>query len=153
MTSRRLARAATALFLILSGVLLAAPAVGALGAQEGDASPDAPIGQVFTISNTLVVLLISGVLPLVIGFLLKPTNPPWVQGLVAMLATSTAHAISEAVQADGTAALSQEWFVKLAITFLGTIGAYYGAWKPVAGNGDLNARLGEGVIPNPPPRA
>ena len=152
MTSPRLARTAVALSLI-SIVLLAAPrAAGAMGLQEGDASPDAPIGQVFTISNTLVVLLLSGVLPLIIGILVKPTNPDWLKGLVAMLVTSVAHAISEAIQEDGTAALTQEWFVKLAITFLTTIGAYYGAWKPVVGNGDINSRLGPGVIPDPAPR-
>lgn len=153
MTPIRLYRSAVALMALLAVAFLAVLwAAGPAFAQEtpgqvvdGDLSPDTPFGSYFTVSNTLVTLLLAGVLPLVIGVLLKPGNPPVVKGLVAMLVTTAGHALSQAVQADGTAVLSQEWLVQLAITFLATIGAYYGAWNPLADN-ELDTKLGPGLI-------
>ena len=119
------------------------------GAQEaGDASPDAPASAVFTVNNTLVTLLLGAVAPLVTGLLLRPTNPEWVKVLAAGLVATVVTAVSQAVQADGSAILSQEWFLQLALTWAAQIGAYYGIWNPVlASRGGVNAATGPGLIP------
>lgn len=128
-------------------VLLAA-AAGAQVAPDGNASPDTPASAVFTVNNSLVTLLLGAVLPLVTGALLRPTNPEWIKVLVGGLVATLATAISQAVQADGSAAFSQEWFLQLALLWAAQIGAYYGIWNPVlARRGGVNAATGRGVIP------
>lgn len=144
--------------LISLGLLIAGATVaGAQVAPDGNASPDAPASAVFTVNNTLVTLILGALAPLLIGFLLKPTNPEWVKVLVGGLVATAVTAVSQAVQTDGTAALSQEWLLQLGLQWAAQIGAYYGIWNPVlARKGGTNVAMGPGFIPiderpvNPP---
>ncbi len=138
-----IALAAVATYLYLT----AGPA-GAQVATDGNASPDTPAGAVFTVNNTLVTLILGAVAPLVVGILVRPTNPSWVKVLVGGVAATVITAVSQAVQADGSAALSQEWFLQLALQLAAQVGAYYGIWNPVlAARGGVNEATGPGVIP------
>jgi len=117
-----------------------------------DASPDTPIGDVLTVNNTWVTILLGVVAPLVTGVLLRPSNPAAVKVLVASLVGLVFHALAEVVQADGTAVLSQEWLVKLVLVLAAEFGTYAHVWNPVfASRGGLNAAAGPGVIPSPAP--
>lgn len=121
---------------------------GPVAAQTGDASPDAPAGVTLTINNLTVQLLLGFLLPVAIGFAQRPTNPPWVKAIVGVALTALAVGISEAVQDDGSAVLSQEFFVDYAITQAAVIASYLGVWQPVfASRGGVNAATGSGIVP------
>lgn len=145
-------RVPMALAVVALALYVNASPVAAQVATDGNASPDAPIGTVFTVNNVLVTLLLGAVAPLVTGFLLRPENPPVVKVLVAGLVGTVFQAISQVVQEDGTAALSQEWFVGLALLLAAQLGSYARIWNPVfASKGGVNAATGPGVI-GPRPR-
>jgi hypothetical protein len=128
-------------------ILGAAPAFAQV-AEDGNVTPDAPLGSVLTINNTWVTILLGVVAPLVTGFLLRPQNPPAVKLLVASLVGIGFHAVSEVVQQDGTAVFSQEWLVKLVLLLAAEFGTYTHVWNPVfASKGGVNAATGPGVIP------
>ena len=128
-------------------LVMAGPALGQV-AEDGNASPDTPVGAVFTINNTLVTMLLGAVAPIVTGILLRPTNPKWVKVLVAGMVGTVITAISQSVQDDGTAALSQEWFLQLGLLLAMQFGTYFAIWNPVlASRGGVNAATGPGVIP------
>lgn len=130
--------------------VLAGPA-GAQVAVDGNASPDAPVSSVLTVNNTLVQLLVGAVIPLVSGFLLRPQNPAWVKVLVAGLVGVAANAFVQAISADGTAVLSQEWFVNLALLWAAEFGSYTHFWNPVlASKGGVNAATGPGIVGRAP---
>lgn len=122
-----LALVATAVFTL---VAFAAPAAAQV-APDGNLSPDTPVSAYFTVNNTLVLLFVSTVVPLVNGLLLRPENPAVVKALVANLFAAVAHAVSQAIQEDGTALFSQEWLVGLVITLVTMAASYYGVWKPM----------------------
>jgi hypothetical protein len=136
---------------VLGAVLLLVWAVPAWAqvAPDGDVSPDAPASAYLTVNNTLVLLLTGAVLPLVNGLLLRPDNPRWVKVLVAGMVAAFTHAVSQVVQADGTAVFTQEWVLGLVLTWAGMFGAYYGIWKPAV---DPNAVLPTLQPPPSPPR-
>lgn len=146
------------LFLLAVGFIVGMAALfltaSAAFAQEGDASPDAPVGTVFTINNSLVLLLTGLVVPLVNGLLNHPANPAWIKiGLAGALA-AVGNAFIQAIQADGTAVLSQEWILQTVIVFATAIGTYLGVWDPLfRQRGGLNAATGPGIVraPEPPP--
>jgi hypothetical protein len=111
-------------------VMSAAPALAQV-APDGNASPDAPVSAVFTVNNLLVVFLTGTLVPILNGFLLRPENPTWVKVLVANALGTIVHAFSQVIQEDGTAVLTQEWFVGLGMTLV-TMAAMYGNfWKPL----------------------
>ena len=116
-------------------------------AQTGDASPDDPVGTVFTINNSLVLLLTGLVIPLVNGLLNHPANPAWVKiGLAGALA-AVGNAFVQAIQDDGTAVLSQEWILQTVIVFATSIGTYLGVWDPLFRRaGGLNTATGAGLV-------
>ncbi len=126
--TRRLALAGVTAAVTL--VALAGPAMAQV-AEDGNASPDSPAGAVLTINNTLVLVLTGAVIPLVNGLLLRPSNPQWVKGLVSSLFATVVHAFSQVIQQDGTAFLSQEWMLGLAITLVSMTAAYLQVWKPL----------------------
>ena len=111
-------------------VLFATPALAQV-APDGDVSPDTPVSAWLTVDNTLVVLAIGTLVPVVNGLLLRPQNPAWVKVLVANLFATAVHAFSQAVQDDGTAFLTQEWAVGLIVTLVTMAAAYVGFWKPL----------------------
>jgi len=115
---------------LVAVVLFAAPALAQV-APDGDASPDAPVSAVFTVNNLLVVFLTGTLVPIVNGFLLRPSNSAVVKVLVANAFATAVHAFSQAIQEDGTAVLSQEWFVGLAMTLITMTAMYGGVWKPL----------------------
>lgn len=148
---RRLAAATLVAFGAL--FLSAGPALAQV-APDGNASPDAPASSIFTVNNTLVTVLLGVVAPLVTGVLLRPTNPAVVKVLVAGLVGTAFTAVSQAVQADGTALLSQEWLLQLALLLATQFGTYFAVWNPVfASRGGLNAATGPGVVPSGQPSA
>ena len=118
-------------------VASACPALAQV-ATDGDISPDAPVSAYLTLNNTIVLVLTGAVIPLVNGLLLRPSNPAWVKALVADVFAVVVHAFSQAIQADGTAFLSQEWFLGLAITIVAMAASYFQVWKPVV---DPNERV------------
>jgi hypothetical protein len=131
---RLLALAAVAVGFIL---VSAGPALAQV-APDGDVSPDTPVSAYLTLNNTVVLLLTGAVIPLINGLLLRPTNPAWVKALVADLFAVGVHAFSQEIQDDGTAFLSQEWFLGLGVTMVAMAAAYFQVWKPIV---DPNRRL------------
>lgn len=106
-------------------------------------SPDATVGG-FTIYEPVVILLTGALLPLATSFLMRPTMPSWVKvvlgGATAVLATL----IAENVQEDGSAFVSYEFLLQAAGTWVVSVLAYLGAYKP-ATNGRLNEVTGPGL--------
>jgi TM2 domain-containing membrane protein YozV len=124
------------LILIVVGLLIGPGGVsiyGAIpaGAQAATPAP-APAAPFLTLNNTLVSLAVGIVLPLVNALLLRPSNPRWAKVLVASIVGAAATALSQAIQPDGTAILSKEWLLGLAITVGSMIVAYLGVWQPLA---------------------
>jgi hypothetical protein len=132
---RLLALAAVAVGFLV--VVLAGPAVAQV-APDGDVGPDSPVSAYLTVDNTLVLFATGALIPLINGLLLRETNPAWVKALVADVFAVIVHAFSMEIQDDGTAFLSQEWFVGLAITVVGMTAAYLKVWRPIV---NVNRRL------------
>jgi hypothetical protein len=124
---RPLALAAVA---VLGVLWFAGPALAQV-APNGDVSPDAPVSAYLTVNNALVLVITGSLIPVVNGLLLRPTNPAWVKVLVSSAFATAVHAFSQTVQDDGTAILTQEWFLGLAITIGTMVATYLGVWKPV----------------------
>jgi hypothetical protein len=124
---RLLALAAVA---VLGVLWFAGPALAQV-APNGDVSPDAPVSAYLTVNNALVLVITGSLIPVVNGLLLRPTNPAWVKVLVSSAFATAVHAFSQTVQDDGTAILTQEWFLGLAITIGTMVATYLGVWKPV----------------------
>jgi hypothetical protein len=124
---RLLALAAVA---VLGVLWFAAPALAQV-APDGNVSPDAPVSAYLTVNNTLVLVVTGSLIPVVNGLLLRPTNPAWVKVLVSSAFATAVHAFSQTIQDDGTAVISQEWFLGLAITIGTMVATYLGVWKPV----------------------
>lgn len=118
---------------LLVALALAVGGLLALGAPAlaGTPGPDAPVSNFLTVNNTLVLIITGSLVPVVNGLLLRASNPAWVKVLVANLFATGVHAFSQAIQADGTAALSQAWLVGLAVTLVTMTATYLGVWKPV----------------------
>jgi hypothetical protein len=96
--------------------------------------PDAPAGAWFTINNTLVTILTGLIVPLAVGLLMRPENPPWVKATVAVAVSELGNLIQNAVQSDGVAVISQAHAT--------AIGTYLGIYNPLtARSGGLNATL------------
>lgn len=137
--TRWLLAAAVTLGLVLG---IAGPAsASALAVAQGTET----VGDTFTVSATLVTILLGIVAPLVTGVLVRATNPAWVKILVAGLVGTTLSAIQQAVQADGSAVLSGPWLLQLSLLLAAQFGTYFAIWQPLTG-GELNRKLGPGVI-------
>jgi hypothetical protein len=104
--------------------------------------PDAPAGAWFTINNTLVTILTGLIVPLAVGLLMRPENPPWVKATVAVAVSELGNLIQNAVQSDGVAVISQAHALQWAIVTATAIGTYLGIYNPhTARSGGLNATL------------
>lgn len=144
---RLLALAAVA---VLGVLWFAGPALAQV-APDGNVSPDAPVSAYLTINNTLVLLITGSLIPVVNGLLLRPENPAWVKVLLSSVVATIAHAFSQVIQADGTAVVSQEWFLGLAITIGTMVATYLGVWKPVVNPNATEATiipLGDWLTPS-----
>jgi hypothetical protein len=100
----------------------------------------------FTIDEVGVSIVVGLVLPLALGILIKPTNPPWVKVIGGVVVAAIAALVKENIQDDGTAVISWPMVVETALIYVPQIAAYLGIWKPLA-NDDLNGKMGPGVIP------
>jgi hypothetical protein len=129
-------------------LIMGAAAAGAQVVPDGNASPDTPVSAVFTVNNTLVTLITGLVVPLVVALLARASNPAWVKIGLNAAVSAVATSFLSAVQDDGTAVLSQEWFVQAGVIFAASIMAYLGVWNPLASRqGGINTAMGPGVIP------
>jgi hypothetical protein len=138
---------AAALMLTLVVVVLVAADVAGAQDPTGNASPDSPVGTVFTVNNTLVTMATGLLVPLLVGLLTHPQNPAWVKVGLAGALSAAANLAAQAIQADGTAVFSQEFALQVAIVFASALGSYFGVWDPLArSRGGLNEALGRGVI-------
>jgi hypothetical protein len=134
MRARRFLAALAAFVAVL--FVLASPALAQV-APDGNVSPDAPVSAYLTINNMLVLMATGTLVPIINGLLLRPSNPTIVKILVANLFATAVHALSQVIQADGTAVLSQEWLLGLGMTLLTMTAAYFGIWAPL----DINAKM------------
>lgn len=104
----------------------------ALAQEPGDASPDSPVGDVFTVNQSLVLILTGLVVPIVVGILSRPGLPAvlgvGLNGAVSAVATMFVQAISD----DGSAILSQEWLLQAALVFGTSMATYLGVYRPIA---------------------
>jgi hypothetical protein len=132
---------------LIGGVVVGAVWCAGIGiaAAETAEAPDT-VGAAFTVSSTLVTILLGIVAPIVTGVLVRPTNPSWVKVLVAGMVGTVLESIHQLVRDDGSVILSGEWALGVALILAAQFGSYFGVWKPVSG-GELNAKLGPGVIP------
>jgi hypothetical protein len=121
-----------AIVMILVGLVMSAGPAYAQVSPTGDVSPDAPVSAYLTINNFLVLLATGAVIPVLNGLVVRPENPEWVKALLANVWAVVVHAFMQAIQDDGTAVLSQEWFVGLALTVVGMVASYLNVWKPIA---------------------
>lgn len=99
-----------------------------------------------TIPEVGVSIVIGLFLPLLLGILYKPTNPPWVKVVGGIVAAAVAALIQNNIQEDGTAVISWLMLVEAALIYVPQILSYLGVWKPLADD-DLNGRMGPGVVP------
>lgn len=120
----------------LLGVLLAFAALTLLGspAQAADGVVSAAAVVAFTLDPVLVIqLVVSTVLPLLVGLVTKTKTDPGVKaGLLAALAlaTSLLTELGAALTAGVTYDLGQGLILALP-TFLIAVGLHYGLWKPL----------------------
>lgn len=94
-----------------------------------------------TISEVGVSVVTGMVLPVVYGFLVRPSNPPFVKVVGGIIVAASASLVLNAVQADGTAVVSWQQVVDVALVYVPQLAAYLGVWKPL----DVNERTGPGV--------
>lgn len=127
-----LRRVAAVVLTVALTLLGAATVAGAQVVPDGNASPDTPVSAVFTVNNTLVSIVTGLVIPLVVGALTRPENPAWLKLGLAVGVTGVATLFLDAIQADGTAVLSQEWFVQAAVILATALGSYARVWRPLA---------------------
>lgn len=129
----------------IAATVFAVVAVLASPASAQTVDPEAPVGAVLTLSDTGVRLLIGLVLPVVLGLIVKVTNPEWVKVIGGIVVAAIAAVITENIQDNGTAVLSWDMFVGAVLIYVPQIVSYLGIWKPL----DLNNRLApdKGLIP------
>lgn len=139
MVTRQLRRLAGCLAVLTAIVLgLVATATPAFGQTVEDGEVPVPDGVV--ISAHWVTLAVGLVLPLVTGLLLRPENPAWLKVGLAGAVTLVANLFVQAVLPDGTAVLSEAWFVQAVIMFGESMLSYLGLWNPLlARQGGVNA--------------
>lgn len=113
--------------------------------------PSGSVGGI-RLFEPVVVILTGAVLPLLTSFLMRPTMPEWVKVILGGLAALVATAVAENIQADGSALISYEFLLQAFGTWVVSVLAYLGAYKP-ATNGRLNVMTGPGLpIESPPER-
>jgi hypothetical protein len=117
----------------------------ALPASAQTLPEDAPVGATLTLSDTGVRLIIGLVLPIVLGLIVKASNPEWVKVIGGIVVAAIAALITDNLQDNGTAVLSWDMFVGAVLIYVPQVVSYLGIWKPL----DLNNRLApdKGLIP------
>lgn len=139
MIRRQFRRLAGCLAVLTAAVLgLVATATPAL-AQAGE-DGEVPVPDGIVVSAHWVTLATGLVLPLVTGLLLRPENPAWLKIGLAGAVTLVANLFLQAVLPDGTAVLSEAWFVQAVILFGESMLTYLGLWNPLFSRaGGVNA--------------
>lgn len=104
--------------------------------------------QQLVINATGVMLLLSLVIPAVVGLVTKYNAPPVVKYVVTLLASTVASVVNAAITLDGTAVVSKEAAILAGVQFLTATLVYLGLYKPV----DANAKLApnSGIGPSVP---
>jgi len=137
---------------VVSLFILAGPALAQV-APDGNVSPDTPASAYLTVNNMLVLMATGTLVPIINGLLLRPGNPAVVKILVANLFATAVHAVSQTIQDDGTAFLSQEWALGLGMTLLTMTAAYFGIWAPLGVNEKMPTVVPVGDLLEPLGRA
>lgn len=100
----------------------------------------------FTLDASLIIqLLVSTVLPLLVGLVTKTVTSPGVKAVLLAafaLVTSLLVELGDAITAGTTYDLGQGLLLALP-TFLVAVGLHYGIWKPV-GASEAAQRVGSG---------
>lgn len=94
-----------------------------------------------TVSAVGVSLILGLVLPIVAGFLTRPTAPAGVKVVTGIVVAGVAALVTNAVRDDGSAVLSWDMVVQFGLIYGPQIAAYYGIWRPI----DINAKTGPGL--------
>lgn len=100
--------------------------------------PDTPG---LTIPEVGVSILVGLFLPIVYGFLVRPSNPELVKVVGGVIIAASASLVVNAIQNDGTAVLSWQQVVDVALVYIPQIAGYLGVWKPL----EINERTGPGI--------
>lgn len=100
------------------------------------------------LNATAVMIVLSLVIPAVVGIVTKYNAPPPVKYVVTLAASLIASLINTSITLDGTSVISKEALVLTGLQFLTATLAYLGLYKPL----DANAKLapGKGIGPSAP---
>lgn len=112
----------------LWALIVVAPAIAGASVLQSPA-PEAEDGVL--LAADWVAIIIGLAIPLVNGLALRPTNPAWVKALVANGVAIVAHSLSNVIQADGSAFMSNAWWSELFITLVAMAAAYFQVWAPI----------------------
>jgi len=97
-----------------------------------------------TLNAQLVTLILSAVIPFVVGLVTKLVAPAWLKIGTTMILSSVAAAITLSVTTTGTAVISRATILLAGEQFLGAVVAYLGIGKPNALDAKLLPRVGLG---------
>jgi hypothetical protein len=136
-------------FVVVAGTLLLGATAAAAGVLQ-EAPGDAPVGDTLTLSAASVNIIIGVLLPILLGVLLKESNPQWVKTIGGIVVAGIAAIVTEAIRDDGTAVLSWDMFLTFVTVYVPQIVSYLGFWQPLGRDtsaGTFNLALGPGVVP------
>lgn len=90
------------------------------------------------IDATYVMLLVSTIIPLLVGLLTKLNASSSLKSIVMIVLNAIAAFITTSTVDDGSAVLTKEGFIAFALGVVTSIATYYGVWKPVGVSAKLN---------------
>ena len=97
-----------------------------------------------TVSALLTTMLVSVVLPALVGLLTKVSAPTWVKQVVSAALSAATGLITTATQSDGSAVISKTALTLALISFAASQVAYLSTYKPHDANSKLAPQAGLG---------
>jgi hypothetical protein len=83
------------------------------------------------ISSLTVQLILSMVIPLVVGLLTKISTSSGVKAVLMLVLNAVQTLIVQATMADGTAIIDQSTFIAWALALVVSVATYFGVYKPL----------------------